>query len=76
VVGSEGTDLTGDLTSLTGHAKKFGRARSVTPNSQVMRKKPSSDKLLHKYKRIADQKQNNCFGEQKWNSSSVKAKKH
>jgi hypothetical protein len=55
VVGSEGTDLTGDLTGLTGHAK------NVTPNSQVMRKKPSFDKLLHKYQRIADQKQNNCL---------------
>jgi hypothetical protein len=40
VVGSQGTGLTGVLTGLTGLARKFGRARSVTPNSQMVTKKP------------------------------------
>jgi hypothetical protein len=55
VTDSEGTDLIGDPTSLTSHAKKFGRSQSVTPNSQVMRRKPSFAEFLHKYQRIYSQ---------------------
>jgi hypothetical protein len=76
VVSSQGTGLTGVLTGLTGLARKFGRARSVTPNSQVVRKKPSFAELLHKYQRIVEQKPNDWLGEQRWNSSSPKATKH
>jgi hypothetical protein len=75
-VGSQGTGLTGVLTGLTGLTRKFDRARSVKPNSQAVRKKPSFAELLHKYQRIAEQKQNNRLGEQRWNSSLPKAKKH
>jgi hypothetical protein len=75
-VSSQGISLTGVLTGLTGLARKFDRARSVTPNSQVVRKKPSFAELLHKYQRIAEEKQNNRLGEQRWNSSLPKAKKH
>jgi hypothetical protein len=73
---SQSTGLTGVLTSLTGLARKSGRAESIPPNSKVMRKKPSFDELLHKYQKIAEQKQNNRLGDQRWNSSSPKTKKH
>jgi hypothetical protein len=76
VAGSQGTGLTSVLTGLTGLARKFGRARSVTPNSQVVRKKPSFDELLRKYQKIAEQKQNNRLEDQSWNFSSSRAKKH
>jgi hypothetical protein len=59
VVGSQGTGLTGVPTDLSGLARNSGRAKSISPNSQVMRKKPTFDELLHKYQRIAEQKQNN-----------------
>jgi hypothetical protein len=42
----------------------------------VVKKKPSFAELLHKYQRIAEQKQINRLGKQRWNSSSPKAKKH
>jgi hypothetical protein len=41
VVGSEGTGLTSYQIRLTGYAQKIGRAHSVIPKSQVMRKKPN-----------------------------------
>jgi hypothetical protein len=75
-VSYQGTGLTGVLTGLTGLAKKFDRYRSVTPNSQVVRKKPNFAELLHKYQRMAKQKQNNRLGGQRLNSSLPKAKKH
>jgi hypothetical protein len=73
---SQSTGLTGVLTGLTGLGRNSGRAESIPPNSKVMRKKPSFDELLHKYQKIAEQKQNNQLGDQRWNSSSPKAKKH
>jgi hypothetical protein len=76
VVGSQGTGLTGVLTGLAGLARKFGRAQSVTPNNQAVRKRPSFVELLHKYQRIAEQKRNNRLGEQRRISSSPKAMKH
>jgi hypothetical protein len=72
----EGTSLTGDPTSLIDQANKFGRAVSVTPDNKVMRKKSSFAESLHKYQRIAEQKQSNRLRDQSWNSSSPKAKKH
>jgi hypothetical protein len=76
VAGSQGTGLTGVLTGLTGLARKSGRVESIHPNSKVVKKKPSFAELLYKYQRIAEQKQNNRLGKQRWNSSSPKAKKH
>jgi hypothetical protein len=73
---SQSTGLTGVLTGLTGLAKKFGRAESIAPNNKVVKKKPSFAELLYKYQSIAEQKQNNRLGEQRWNSSSPKTKKH
>jgi hypothetical protein len=73
---SQSTGLTGVLTALTGLVRKSGRAESILPKSKVMRKKPSFDELLHKYQKIAEKKQNNRLGDQRWNSSSSKAKKH
>jgi hypothetical protein len=73
VVVSQSTDLTGVLTGLV---RKSGRIESIPPNSKVVKKKPSFAELLYKYQRIAEQKQNNQLGEQRWNSSSPKAKKH
>jgi hypothetical protein len=65
-----------DLTGLTGLARKSGRAKIIPPNSKVVKKKPNFAELLYKYQRIAEQKQNNRLGEQRWNYSSPKAKKH
>lgn len=76
VTGSEGTGLTGVPTGLTGHIKNFGRTPSVTPKSKVVKKKPSFSELLHKYQKIAEQKQSNQLGDQSWYSSSPRAKKH
>jgi hypothetical protein len=76
MVVSQSTSLTGVLTGLTGLATKSGRAESIPPNSKMVKKKPSFAELLYKYQRIAEQKQNNRLGEQRWNSSSPKAKKH
>jgi hypothetical protein len=76
VVVSQGTGLTGVLTGLTGLAKDSGRSESIPPNSMVVKKKPKFAELLYKYQRIVEQKQNNQLGEQRWNSSSPKAKKH
>jgi hypothetical protein len=75
MVVSQSTGLTGVLTSLTGLARKSSRAESIPPNSKVV-KKPSFAELLYKYQRIAEQKQNSRLGEQRWHSSSSKAKKH
>jgi hypothetical protein len=76
VVVSQSIGLTGVLTGLTGLARKSGRVESIQPNSKVVKKKPSFAELLYKYQRIVEQKQNNRLGEQRWNSSSPKAKKH
>jgi hypothetical protein len=73
---SQSTGMIGVLTGKTGLARKSGRAESIPPNSKMMWKKPSFDELLHKYQKIAEQKQNNRLGDQRWNSSSPKAKKH
>jgi hypothetical protein len=57
--------------------RNFGKCdEDKIPNNKVMRKKPSFDELLHKYQKIAEQKQNNRLGDQRWNSSSPKAKKY
>jgi hypothetical protein len=66
VASSKGTDLTGDPTGLTGHAKKVGRVKSVTPDIKVMGKKPSFAELLQKYQKIAKQKQSNRLGDESW----------
>jgi hypothetical protein len=76
MVVSQSTGMTGVLTGLTGLARKSGRAESIPPNSKVVKKKLSFAELLHKYQRIAEQKQSNQLGKQRWNSSSPKAKKH
>jgi hypothetical protein len=73
MVVSQSTGLTGVLTGLTSLARKSGRAESIPPNSKVVKKKPSFAELLYKYQRIAEQRQNNRLGEQRWNSSSLKA---
>jgi hypothetical protein len=67
---------TGLIGVLTGLARKSGRAKIIPLNSKVVKKKPSFAELLYKYQRIAEQKQNNRLGEQRWNSSSPKTKKH
>jgi hypothetical protein len=76
VAGSQGTSLTGVLTGLTDLTRNSGRSESIPPNSKVVKKKPSFAEFLHKYQRIAEQKQNNQLGKKRWNSSSPKAKKH
>jgi hypothetical protein len=73
---SQSIGLTSVFTGLTSLARKFGRAESIPPNSKVVKKKPNFAELLYKYHRIAEQKQNNRLGEQRWNSSLPKAKKH
>jgi hypothetical protein len=65
MVVSQSTGLTGVLTGLTGLARKSGRAKSILPNSKVVKKKPNFAELLYKYQRIAEQKQNNRLGEQR-----------
>jgi hypothetical protein len=77
VDGSQGTSLTGVPTGLTGLARKYGGAANFMPTSKVMKKKPSFAEFLHKYQKIAVQKQNNRLrDEQSRNSSSPTAKKH
>ena len=49
VTGSKRTSLTGVQTDLTGRARSFGKAESVTLWNKVMKKKPSFAELLHKY---------------------------
>jgi hypothetical protein len=66
VAGSQGTGLTGVLTGLTGLARNSSRSESISPNSKVVKKKPNFAELLYKYQRIAEQKQNNRLGEQRW----------
>lgn len=73
VAGSKGTDLT---SVPTGHARNFGRATNIALKSKMVKKKPSFVELLHKYQRIAEQNQSNRLGDQNWNSSSPKVKKH
>jgi hypothetical protein len=45
-----------DLTGLTGLARKSDRAKSIPPNSKMVKKKPNFAELLYKYQRIAEQK--------------------
>jgi hypothetical protein len=65
VAGSQGTGLIRVLTGRIGLARNSGRSESILPNSKVVKKKPSFAELLHKYQRIAEQKQNNQLGKQR-----------
>ena len=73
VTGSERTGLTGVQTDLTGRARCSGKAESITLWNKVMKKKPSFAELLHKYKKIAEQR---LGDDQSRNSSSPSVKRH
>jgi hypothetical protein len=64
-----------EIVDLKSPNKSIEATSSTSINSKVV-KKPSFAELLYKYQRIAEQKQNSRLGEQRWNSSSSKAKKH
>jgi hypothetical protein len=76
VADSQGTGLTGASTGLIGLARDSGRAESILQNGKVVKEKLSFVELLYKYQRIAEQKQNNQLGGQRWNSTSPREKKH
>jgi hypothetical protein len=69
---SQSIGLTGVLTGLTGLARKSGRVESIPPNSKVVKKNPNFAELLYKYQRIAEQKQKNRLGEQRWHMFAPK----
>ena len=73
VTGSDGTGLTGVQTGLISFDRNSHRDQCVTLRSKGTKKKPSFAELLHKYKKIAEQR---LGDDQSRNSSSPSIKRH